>query len=70
MVPTMSGSRDGEKILMHSNGTSMRSQRPLRTTTGNLTLSTSNLTVDLAILDALQQIQDGGSCSNIKDKQL
>jgi hypothetical protein len=70
MEPTTFGLRDGERMSKPNNGTSMRSQRPLRTTTGNLTLSTFNLTVDLAILDALQQIQDGGSCSNIKDKQL
>jgi len=70
MVPTMSGSEDGERTLLLNNGTSMRSPRPSRTTTGRATHSISNPTVDLTTLDALQLTQGGGKCSNTKELQL
>jgi hypothetical protein len=70
MVPTMSGSRDGERMLMPNNGSSMRFQRPSRTTTGSLTHLTSNQTEDQAISDALQPTLDGGRCSDTKELQL
>jgi len=42
---TTSGSRDGERIPLPNNGTSMRFQRRSRTTTGSLTHLIFNLTV-------------------------
>jgi hypothetical protein len=65
-VLIMFGWRDGEKTLMHSNGTSMRSQRPLRTTTGNHILLISKEMVDLLILDAQPLTLGGGNYSNTK----
>jgi len=44
-APTTSGLRDGERTPLLNNGTSMRFQRPSRTTTGSLTHLISNLTV-------------------------
>jgi hypothetical protein len=65
-VPTMSGSRDGETTLKPNNGTSMESQRPSRTTTGDPTLLTSNQTEDQAISDAPLPTQDGGNSSDMR----
>jgi hypothetical protein len=65
-VPTMSGSRDGERMLLLNNGTSMRSQRPSRTTTGRATHSISNPMVDQPMSDAQLPTQDGGKCSDTK----
>jgi hypothetical protein len=48
-----------------NSGTSMRSQRPSRTTTGNLIPSTFSPTADRPISDALPLIQDGGNCSDL-----
>jgi hypothetical protein len=70
MEPTTFGWRDGERIPLPSNGSSMRFQRPSRTTTGNPTHSTSNLTVDPATSDVLTPTQDGGKCSSIKEQPL
>jgi hypothetical protein len=61
-VPIMSGREDGERIPLPNNGTSMRSPRPSRTTTGSLTLSISNRTEDHPISDAQLPTQDGGKC--------
>jgi hypothetical protein len=55
---------------MPSNGTSMRSQRPSRTTTGNLTHLTSNPMEDQATSDAPPLTQDGGNSSSTKEFQL
>jgi hypothetical protein len=66
MEPTMSGLRDGERMLLPSNGSSMRYQKPLRTTTGNLIHLTSKEMEDPLISDAQLQIQDGGKCSDTK----
>jgi hypothetical protein len=66
----MSGREDGERTLLLNNGTSMRSQRPSRTTTGRATHSISNLMEDLQMLDALLLTQDGGNSSDIKVPQL
>jgi hypothetical protein len=68
-VPTMSGSRDGERMLLLNNGTSMRSQRPSRTTTGRATHSISNPMVDQPMSDAQPPTQDGGKCSDTKVPQ-
>jgi len=70
MVLTTSGSRDGERMLLPSNGISMRSQRPSRITTGSHTHLISNPTETLATSDALPQTQDGGNCSDAKEHQL
>jgi hypothetical protein len=67
MVPTMSGSRDGEIMLEINNGTSMKFQRPSRTTTGNHTHLTSNQMVTAATSDVLLLTQDGGNYSDTKD---
>jgi hypothetical protein len=67
MVQTMSGSRDGEQTPLLNNGTSMRSQRLSRITTGRATHLTSNQMVDLQTSDALLPTQDGGKCSDIKE---
>jgi hypothetical protein len=48
----------------------MESQRPSRTTTGNLILLISNLTVDQLISDAQLPTQDGGNSSDTKVPQL
>jgi len=66
MVPTMSGSRDGERMLLPSNGTLMKSPRLSRTTTGSHTHLISNQMVDLQTSDVLQPTQDGGNSSNTK----
>jgi len=62
---TMSGSRDGETMLDNNSGTSMKSPRLSRITTGSLTHLTSNPTVDQATSDALLPTQDGGRCSDM-----
>jgi len=65
-VPTMSGLEDGERTLLPNNGTSMRSQRPSRTTNGSHTHLISKETEDLPTLDAQPLIQDGGNYSRKK----
>jgi len=65
-VPTTSGSRDGETMLEHNNGTSMESLRPSRTTTGSLTHLIFNQMVDQPISDAQLPTQDGGNSSDMK----
>jgi len=65
-VPTMSGSRDGERTLLLSNGTSMRFQRHSRTTTGSPTHLTFRATVDQPTSDVPLPTQDGGKCSDTK----
>jgi len=57
-------------MLLLNSGTSMRSPRLSRTTTGNPTLLTSNPTEDQATLDALPLTQDGGNSSDTKEFQL
>jgi hypothetical protein len=66
MVPTMSGSRDGERTLEPKNGSSMESQRPSRTTTGSHTHLIFNPTVDQPMSDALLPTQDGGKSGDLK----
>jgi len=66
-VPTTSGSRDGERMWDNNNGTSTRSPRPSRTTTGSLTHSTSNPTVAPQTSDAPLPTQDGGRCSDWRE---
>jgi hypothetical protein len=63
---TMSGSRDGERMLLPNSGTSMKSPRLSKTTTGSLTHLTFKETEILTTLDAQPQIQDGGKCSDTK----
>jgi hypothetical protein len=65
----MSGSRDGERMLLLNNGTSMRSQRPSRTTTGRAIHLISNPMVDQPMSDAQLPTQDGGKCSDTKVPQ-
>jgi hypothetical protein len=69
-VPTMFGWRDGERTPMPNNGTSMKSQRPSRTTTGSHTHLISSLMEVQATSDVLQPTQDGGNSSSTKDHQL
>jgi hypothetical protein len=57
----MSGSRDGERMLKPSSGTSMKSQRLSRTTTGILTHSILNPTVAQLTSDVLLLTLDGGN---------
>jgi hypothetical protein len=66
----MSGSRDGERTLLLNNGSSMRFQRPSRTTTGRATHLISKETVDLPTQDVLLPTQDGGNCSELKELSL
>jgi hypothetical protein len=66
----MSPSRDGETTPRHSNGTSMESQRPSRTTTGNHTLWTFNQTVDQPISDVPLPTLDGGKSSELRKDSL
>jgi len=70
MELTTSGSRDGERMLLPNNGTSMKFQRLLRTTTGSHTHLTSNPTEDHPTSDVPLPIQDGGNSSDTKDLQL
>jgi hypothetical protein len=66
-VPTMSGSRDGERMSEPSNGTSMRCPRLSRITTGSPTHLISKATEDQATSDVPQPTQDGGRCSDTKE---
>jgi len=59
------GSEDGERIPLPNNGTSMRFQRPLRTTTGNPTHLTFKEMEDQAMLDVQPLIQDGGNYGDL-----
>jgi len=70
LVQTMSHSRDGEPTPDNNNGSSMRSQRPSRTTTGSLTHLTSNPMEDQPISDVQLPTQDGGNFSDTKEPQL
>jgi hypothetical protein len=65
-VLTTSGLGGGERTHLPSNGISMESPRLSRTTNGNLTLLTSNQTVDQAMLDAPLPTLDGGNSSDMK----
>jgi hypothetical protein len=62
----MSGSRDGERTLPLSNGTSMVFQRLSRTTTGSLIHLIFKETVDQTTYDALLPTQDGGNSLDSK----
>jgi len=53
-------------MLLLNNGSSMKFPRPSRTTTGNHIHLISNQMEIQTMLDALQQIQDGGNYSNMK----
>jgi hypothetical protein len=53
-----------------NNGTSMKSQRPSRTTNGDLIHSISKATEDLPMSGALLPIQDGGRYSDMRAKCL
>jgi len=66
LVQTMSHSRDGEPTPDNNNGSSMRSQRPSRTTTGSLTHLISNQTEVQPTSDVLPLILDGGKCGDSK----
>jgi hypothetical protein len=66
----MSILEDGERMLWVNNGTSMVSPRQLRTIFGRLTLSISNLTVDLQTSDVLLLTLDGGNCLDTKVRPL
>jgi hypothetical protein len=66
----MSGSRDGERMLLPSNGTSMVSLRLSRTITGNHTHLTFNPTEDQTTSDVPLPTQDGGNSSDYKVPQL
>jgi len=66
----MSHSRDGEPTPDNNNGSSMRSQRPSRTTTGSLTHLTSNPMEDQPTSDVQVPTQDGGNFSDTKEPQL
>jgi hypothetical protein len=57
-------------MLEHSNGTSMESPRPSRTTTGNHTLLTSNQMVDQPMSDVPLPTQDGGNSGELKEDTL
>jgi hypothetical protein len=70
MVPTMFGSRDGERMLLLNSGILMEFQRPLRTTTGSHIHLISSQTVVHPISDALLPTQDGGNSSDTKVPQL
>jgi hypothetical protein len=65
-VLTTSGLGGGERTHLPSNGISMESPRLSRTINGNLTLLTSNQTVDQAMLDAPLPTLDGGNSSDMK----
>jgi hypothetical protein len=67
MALTTSGSRDGERMLMLSNGSSMRFQRPSRTTTGSHTHLIFNPMVTHPTSDVPLLILGGGSFSDTKD---
>jgi hypothetical protein len=62
---TMSTSRDGEIMLNHNSGTSMKSLRLSRITTGSLTHSTSKEMEHQQISDVPLLTQDGGNCGNL-----
>jgi hypothetical protein len=66
MEPTTYGLRDGERMLLLNNGTSMRFQRLSKTTTGSHTHLTSKEMVDPLTSDAQLQTQDGGKCSDTR----
>jgi len=63
-------SRDGEPTPDNNSGSSMRSQRPSRTTTGSLTHLISNPMEDQPISDVQLPTQDGGNFSDTKEPQL
>jgi hypothetical protein len=69
-VQTTSGSRDGEIMLLLSNGTSMEFPRLSRTTTGSHTPLISNPMEAQATSDAQPLTQDGGNCSDMKTTSL
>jgi hypothetical protein len=59
------GSRDGELIPNNNNGGSMRSPRPLETTTGRTIALISKEMVEAKTSELSQvSIQDGGRCSD------
>jgi hypothetical protein len=62
----MSGSRDGERMLLLNNGISMESPRLSRTTNGRATHLISNQMEDQTTWDAQLPTQDGGKCSDSK----
>jgi hypothetical protein len=66
----MFGSRDGERMLLPNNGSSMKFQRPLRTTTGNHTHLISKEMVTLQMQDAQLPTQDGGNYLDLMELSL
>jgi hypothetical protein len=60
-------SEDGERMPLVNNGISMLFQRQSKTISGKLILLTSKVTVDQAISDVLQPIQDGGNSLDIRE---
>jgi hypothetical protein len=70
MEPTMSGSRDGERTSLLNNGSSMRSQRQSRITTGSLIHLKSKAMVALQMPDALVLTLDGGNYSDLMELSL
>ena len=63
MVPTMCGSRDGERMLKHNNGTLTKFLRLSRTTTGKLIHLTFKEMVNKKTSDVQLQTLDGGNYS-------
>jgi hypothetical protein len=66
----MSGSRDGERMLKPSNGTSMKSPRLSRITTGNPTHLTFKETEVQPTSDAQPLTLDGGNFSDLMELSL
>jgi hypothetical protein len=65
-APTTFGWEDGELTQLLNNGTSMRSLRLSRITTGNRTLLTSKEMELLQMLDVQQLTLDGGKFSDMQ----
>jgi len=67
LEPTTLWSRDGERMLLNNNSSSMKFQRPSDQRHGPIMPWKSNQTEDLTILELhLVSLQDGGNCSKKK----
>jgi len=67
LEPTTLWSRDGERMLLNNNSSSMKFQRPSDQRHGPTMPWKSNQTEDLTILELhLVSLQDGGNCSKKK----
>jgi hypothetical protein len=67
MVPTMSGSEDGERMLWVNNGTLMKSPRLSRVNNGSHIPLIFKETEDQQMLDVQLQTADGGNSSRRKE---